>query len=208
MPRSLSRIFAGASAIAIAGIALSGCTQAPAAKTADDCAGIISKVLLTDDSATTVAKFSAAAMPKVFDIPGTPAPSCYYSNAAAPASQGGVVATDTHRTLLYIGVSDSDVAAIIASLRKTVSVAPWTVRFDYGAAPAPTADPTASPTPATSTSSSARWYYNFSGGASDDKGEMGYYASMPISQGTAMQAGLGKPVNVLRIETDLRQVKK
>jgi hypothetical protein len=208
VPRSLSRILAGASALALTGIALSGCTQAPTPKTADDCAGVISKVLLTDDSATTVATFSPADVPKVFAIPGTPAPSCYYSSAATSQSPGGVVTIDTHRTLLYIGVSDSDAAALIAALRKTVSVAPWTVRFDYGAAPAPTPSPSASATPPTSTSSSARWYYNFAGGAADDKGQMGYYATMPISAGTATQAGLSKPVNVLRIETELQQVKK
>ena len=207
MPRSLARALAVASALAVAAIMLSGCTTAPSKPTVDNCAGIISKVLLTDDSATTVATFSAGDVPKIFDVPGTPAPTCYYSSVKTLPAQAGVAYTDSRRTLLYIGLSDSDAQAIIASIRKTVSVKPWTVRFDYGA---PTATPgaTATPTAAASTSSSARWYYNFAGAASDDKGEMGYYDSTPITQGAAIQAGLTKPVNVLRLETELRQVKK
>ena len=207
MPRSLARALAVASALAVAAIALSGCTQAPTKPTVDDCAGIISKVLLTDDSATKVATFSAGDVPKIFDVPGTPAPTCYYSSLVTQPPQAGVVHTEAHRTLLYIGLSDSDAEAIIASIRKTVSVKPWTVRFDYGT-PAPAAGATATPTAAASTSTSARWYYNFAGAAADDKGQMGYYESTPISQGAAIQAGLEKPVNVLRVETDLTQVKK
>ena len=205
MPRSLARALAVASALAVGSLALSGCTQAPSTGSTDSCAGIISKVLLTDDSATTVAKFGAEDVPKIFDVPGTPAPTCYYSSSEELPPVSGVVYNDTRRTLLYIGLSDSDAAAIIAAIRKTVSVAPWTVRFDYGT-PAPAAGATAAP--AASTSTSARWYYNFSGGPTDDKGGMGYYASIPVSQGTAIQAGLAKPVNVLRVETELEQVKK
>ena len=209
MPRSLVRAIAAASALAVSAIALSGCTQTPTATTVDDCAGIISKVLLSDDSGTKVAKFSAGDVPSVFNVPATPAPTCYYTSVDPPVTQGGVAYVETHRTLLYIGVSDSDAAAIIASIRKTVSVKPWTVRFDYDTpAPTPTPGATATPTSAPSTTTSARWYYNFAGGPSDDKGELGYYKSMPISQGTAIQAGLTKPVNVLRVETELRQVKK
>jgi hypothetical protein len=207
VPRSFARVLAVASALAVATIALSGCTTAPTTPTVDNCAGIISKVLLTDDSATTVATFSAGDVSKIFDVPSTPAPTCYYSSVATQPPQAGVVHNVTHRTLLYIGLSDADAQAIIASIRKTVSVTPWTVRFDYGT-PAPAAGATATPTAAASTSSSARWYYNFAGPASDDKGEMGYYESTPISQGAAIQAGLGKPVNVLRVETELTQVKK
>ncbi len=207
MPRFLARALAVASAVAVATIALSGCTQAPTTQTVDDCKGIISKVLLTDDSATAVATFSTGDVPKIFDIPGTPAPTCYYSSVLTQPPQGGVVHTVSHRTLLYVGLSDADAQAIIASIRKTVSAKPWTVRFDYGT-PAPAAGATATPTPAASTSTSARWYYDFAGSATDDKGEMGYYESTPISQGTAIQAGLGKPVNVLRVETELTQVKK
>ena len=207
MPRSLARALAVASALAVATIALSGCTQAQTTPTVDNCAGIISKVLLTDDSAATVTTFNAGAVPKIFDLPSTPAPTCYYSSVVTQPPQGGVVHNVSHRTLLYIGLSDADAQAIIASIRKTVSVTPWTVRFDYGT-PAPAAGATATPTAAASTSSSARWYYNFAGPASDDKGEMGYYESTPISQGAAIQAGLGKPVNVLRVETELTQVKK
>ncbi|MEO6115587.1 MAG: hypothetical protein ABIP33_04305 [Pseudolysinimonas sp.] len=209
MPRSLARALAVASALAVAAISLSGCTTAPSQPTSSNCAGIIAKVLLTDDSATTVATFSAGDVSKTFGIAGTPAPTCYYSSVATLAPQGGVVYTDTHRTMLYIGLSDADAQTVISAIRKTVSVKPWTVRFDYGApAPTPSASPSASPTAAASTSTSARWYYNFSGGPSDDKGEMGYYLSAPVSQGTAIQAGLSKPVNVLRVETELRQVKK
>jgi hypothetical protein len=212
VPRSVVRALVVASALTVASLALSGCTTVPAAGTVGNCVGNISKVLLTDDSATKVATFSVSGVPKTFAVPSTPTPSCYYSSAEILPPQNGVVYTDTRRTLLYIGLSDSEVATVIASIRKTVSVTPWTVRFDYGApvAPAasPTASPTATPTPAASTSSSARWYYNFAGGPSDDKGEMGYYASTPITQGTALQAGLSKPVNVLRIETELKQAKK
>ncbi len=209
MPRSLFRSLAVVSALAVSAIALTGCTQAPPTDGADDCAGIISKVLLSDDSGTTVKKFAASDVPSVFNLPGTPAPTCYYTSVLPPVTQGGVAYVETHRTLLYIGLSDSDAAAIIASIRKTVSVKPWTVRFDYDVpAPTPTPGATATPTAAPSTTTSARWYYNFSGGPSDDKGELGYYKSTPISQGTAIQAGLSKPVNVLRVETELRQVKK
>ena len=205
MPRSSARALAVASALAVAAFALSGCTQAPTTPTVNNCPDAIAKVLLTDDSATTVAKFSAGDVPKIFGLPGTPAPTCYYSSTTTLPPQGGAVFTQTHRTLLYIGLSDSDAQAIVASIRKTVAVKPWTIRFDYGT-PAPAAG--ATPTAAASTSSSARWYYNFAGAASDDKGEMGYYESTPITQGVAIQAGLGKPVNVLRVETELSQVKK
>ena len=208
MPHSLFRACAAASAVVIAALALSGCTQAAPGPRADDCAGIISKVLLTDDSATTAAKFDATAVPKVFGIPASPTPTCFYSSVAPPSAQGGASSVKTHRTLLYIGLSDSDAKAIIASIRKTVSVKPWTVRFDYDT-PAPTPTPGATSTPtAAPTMRSARWYYNFAGAASDDKGEMGYSLSEPISQGTTLQAGLAKPVNVLRVETELRQAKK
>ncbi len=207
MPRSLVRVLAAASALAVAAIALTGCTQAPTKASVDDCGDLISKVLLTDDSATKVAKFSAGAVPELFGIPATPAPTCYYESTETLPPSGGVVDEDTHRTLLYTGLSDSEVAALIASLRKTVSVKPWTVRFDFGT-PAPTAGATATPTAQPSTSSSARWYYNFAGAAADDKGEMGYYASTPMTAGTAVQAGLGKPVNLLRIELELKQAQK
>ena len=106
MPRSLARALAVASALAVATITLSGCTAAPAATTADDCAGIISKVLLTDDSATAVAKFSAGDVPKIFNVPGTPAPTCFYSSVDTLPPRAGVVYTQSHRTLLYIGVRD------------------------------------------------------------------------------------------------------
>ncbi len=206
MPRFPIRALAAASAGAIAALALTGCTQAPAVSQ-DNCAGIISKVLTTDDSATTVAPFVAGDIPKVFAVPATPAPTCYYVTTSTLPPLSGVTYVDTQRTLLYIGISDKDSATIIASLRKTVSVKPWTVRFDYGA-PVPAAGSTATPTAAASTSSSARWYYNFTGASTDDKGEMGYYATLPISQGTAIQAGLPKPENVLRVELELKQVKK
>jgi len=204
------RASAAASAILVATVALSGCTQAPARPAVDNCAGIVSKVLLSDDSGTTTAKFNAADVPKIFDIPASPAPTCYYSSVAPTPTDAGIAYVETHRTLLYIGLSDSDARAIIASIRKTVTAKLWTVRFDYDT-PAPTPTPGATPAPTTtkpSTTISARWYYNFAGAATDDKGQLGYYLSEPISQGTALQAGLDKAVNVLRVETVLRQVKK
>ena len=207
MPRSLFRASAAAAVVVAAAIALSGCTQAPSGPRANDCAGILSKVLLTDDSGTTATKYSAADVPKIFNLPSSPAPTCYYSSAVS-SSQGGVSYVETHRTLLYIGLSDSDAKAIIAAIRKTVSVKPWTLRYDYDT-PAPTAAPGATSTPTAPPSTpSARWYYNFAGSATDDKGQLGYSVSEPISQGTALQAGLGKSVNVLRVETDLQQAKK
>jgi hypothetical protein len=208
VPRSHFRAFAAASVAAVAAIVLCGCTQAPTTPAAEDCSGLIAKVLLTDDSATTVAKFSATDVPAIFAIPASPAPTCYYSSIVPPASQGGTAYVDTHRTLLYIGLSDSDAKALIASIRKTVSAKPWSVWYDYDT-PVPTPAPGATSTPIPApTTASARWYYNFTGGPTDDKGEMGYFLNMPVSQGRAIQAGLGKPVNVLRIETDLRQLKK
>lgn len=209
VPRSHFRATAAALVLAAAAIALSGCTQAPAAPSADNCAGIISKVLLGDDSGTTPAKFSAADVPSIFQIPASPALTCYYSTVVPPSPQSTVAYVETHRTLLYIGLSDSDAKAIIASIRKTVSVKPWTVRFDYDK-PAPSATPgaTAAPTATPSATTSARWYYNFTGAATDDKGQFGYSLSEPISQGTALQAGIQKSVNVLRVETELRQLKK
>ena len=208
MLHSRRRAGAALSAALLAALALSGCTQAPPSPSSDDCAGIISKVLLSDDSGTKAATFSAADLPKIFDLPATPAPTCYYSSVVTPPAQGGTAYVETHRTLLYIGLSDSEDRAIIASIRKTVTAKLWTVRFDYDTpAPTPTPGATTTPTAGPSTTS-ARWYYNFTGAATDDKGEMGYYLTAPISQGTALQAGLSKPVNVLRVETQLRQVKK
>lgn len=209
MPRSLFRASATASAVIVVAIALSGCTQAPTRPTADSCGGIISKVLLTDDSGTTAAKFNAADVPKVFNIPASPAPTCYYSSVVPTPSQNGIAYVETHRTMLYIGISDSEAKSLIESIRKTASVKPWTVRFDYDKpVPTPTPAATASPTTTSSATASARWYYDFAGPSTDDKGQLGYYLSKPISQGTALQAGLGKPVNVLRVETELSQVKK
>jgi len=209
VPRSLFRASAAVSAVVVAAIALSGCTQAPTRPTVDNCAGIISKVLLSDDSGTTAAKFNVGDVPKIFDIPASPAPTCYYSSVAPTPTDGGIAYVETHRTLLYIGLSDSDAKAIIASIRKTVTAKLWTVRFDYDTpAPTPTPGATTAPTAKPSITASARWYYNFAGAATDDKGELGYYLSEPISQGTAQQAGLDKAVNVLRVETVLRQVKK
>ena len=208
MPHSLVRACAAGSALLLAALALSGCTKAPTGTSVGDCSGIVSKVLLSDDSGTVVTKFSASDLPKVFDIPASPAPTCYYSSVVSPPAQGGPAYVETHRTLLYIGLSDSEDRAIIASIRKTVTAKLWTVRFDYDTpAPTPTPGATATPTAGPSTTS-ARWYYNFTGAATDDKGEIGYYLTAPISQGTALQAGLSKPVNVLRVETQLRQVKK
>ena len=37
---------------------------------------------------------------------------------------------------------------------------------------------------------------------------MGYYASTPLTQGTAIQAGLPKVENVLRVELELKEPKK
>ena len=164
-------------------------------------------MLLTDDSATTSAKFSAGDVPKIFNVPGTPAPTCYYSSVPTLPPQGRSCTPRAPHAALH-RAERLRCAAIIASIRKTVSVKPWTVRFDYGTPTPGRRGPPRHRRAAASTSSSARWYYNFAGAATDDKGEMGYYESTPISQGVALQAGLDKSVNVLRVETELTQVKK
>ncbi len=75
MPRYPIRALAAASAVVIAALALTGCTQAPAVSD-DSCGGIISKVLTTDDSATMVTPFVGGDIPKIFDIPSSPVPNC------------------------------------------------------------------------------------------------------------------------------------
>jgi hypothetical protein len=205
VPRPLALIRASAVA-AVLTAALVGCTQAPTSAPTSSCAGSVQKVLLTDNSATTVTSYTASDVPKIFAVPATPVPTCYYRTTTEPQPINGVSYTVTHRTLLYIGLSDAEAAALVAGLRKTVSVAPWTVSYD-NAAPAPAAGATPSPGSTTSTSS-AQWEYNFSGAATDDKGEMGYLEATPITQGTATHAGLANAVNVLRIETELRSPKK
>jgi len=207
VPRSLAIVRAAVVAGLVAA-ALVGCTQTPAAAPTSSCAGAVEKVLLTDDSATTVVSFAAADVPKVFTIAATPAPTCYYKTTTTPAAVNGVTYTVTHRTLLYIGVSDADAAALVAGLRKTVSVAPWTNSYD-NAPPLPAAGATPAPSSAaTPPSSSALWQYNLNGAPTDDKGEMGYYEATPISAGTATHAGLSGAVNVVRIETELRSPQK
>ena len=204
MIRSLAFVRAAAAAGLVAA-ALVGCTQTPTTAPTSSCGGAVEKVLLTDDSATTVTTFQAADVPKVFTVAATPAPTCYYKTTSTPAAVNGVTYTVTHRTLLYVGVSNADAAALIAGLRKTVSVAPWSVSYD-NAPPVPAAG--ATPAPSTSPSSSALWQYNLNGAATDDKGEMGYYAATPITQGTAVHAGLARAGNVVRIETELRSPQK
>jgi hypothetical protein len=195
---------------AVIGLSLAGCSQTPKVAATDSCAGMIEKVLLADVSATTVTPFDPADVPKEFGISATPQPSCYYKTVTTPEPSNGVSYTVTHRTLLYIGLSDADASALVAAVRKTASVAPWTVDYDNPApSPAAPATPpaTAAPAPA-SVWSSANWIYNNAAGAQDEKGSMGYYAATPITDGTAGHAGLRNDVNVVRIETELRQVKK
>ncbi len=208
MPRSLAIIRASAVA-ALVTAALVGCTQAPTAASTLSCAGSIKKVLLTDSSATIVTSFDAKDVPKIFAIAATPAPTCYYKTTETPSAINGVAYTVTHRTLLYVGLSNADAAALVAALRKTASVAPWSVSYDNAqAAPAaPTAGATATAAPV-SPSSSALWEYNFTGAVTDDKGELGYYEATPMTRGTATHAGLVDPGNVVRVETELRQPKK
>jgi hypothetical protein len=204
VPRPLALIRASAVA-ALAAAALVGCTQTPTAAPTSSCAGSMQKVLLTDDSATTVTAFTAEDVPKIFAVAATPAPTCYYKTTSTPAAINGITYTVTHRTLLYVGLSDADAAALVAGLRKTVSVAPWTLLYDNAPA-APAAGATAAP--AASPSSSAVWEYDLKGAGTDDKGEMGYYEAVPLPLGTATHAGLSKAENVLRIETELRSPAK
>lgn len=198
MPRITAIVRASAAAIVVAA-ALVGCTQTPTATPTASCSGAFQKVLLTDDSATTVTTFSAADVPKIFGISGTPAPTCYYKASSTPPAINGVSYKVTHSTLLYVGLSTGDAATLVAAIRKTASVAPWTLSYDN--APAPS---TASPAPIT-VGYSAQWEYNFNGKTTDDKGELGYYLAAPVTQGTAVHAGLKAATNVLRIETELRQ---
>lgn len=204
MPRSFAIIRASAAAVLVAA-ALVGCTQAPSAAPTSTCAGSIKKVLLADASATTVTSFDAADVPKIFAIPGSPPPSCYYTTITTPPAINGVTYTVTHRTLLYVGLSDANAAALVAALRKTASVAPWSVSYDN--APAPPAAGATAPAIPVSESSSALWEYNVTGAPTDDKGSFGYYEATPLAAGTATHAGLPQAVNVVRIETELRHPK-
>lgn len=206
MPRSLALVRAAVVAGLVAA-ALVGCTQTPTAAPTSSCSGPVAKVLLTDDSATTAASYQASDVPKEFGIAATPLPTCYYTTTTTPAAINGITYTVTHRTLVYIGVSDADAAALVAGLRKTISVAPWTLSYD-NAPPPPAAGATPAPASSATPSSSALWQFNLNGAATDDKGEMGYYAATPITQGTATHAGLSGPVNVVRIETELRSPQK
>lgn len=205
MPRSLA-IIRASTAAALVTAALVGCTQAPTAAPTPSCAGSVKKVLLTDSSATIATSFDAKDIPKIFAIAATPAPTCYYKTTETPSAINGVTYTVTHRTLLYVGLSNADAAALVAALRKTASVAPWSVSYDNApAAPAAGATATAAPV---SLSSSALWEYNFTGAVTDDKGALGYYEATPMTRGTATHAGLVDPGNVVRVETELRQPKK
>ncbi|MBW4031468.1 MAG: hypothetical protein HIU88_02250 [Acidobacteria bacterium] len=206
MSRFSPRIRASLAAGLVA-VALVGCTQSPTATPTLDCGGAVQKVLLADESATSVATFTATDVPKVFAIPATPAPTCYYKTTTTPPAISGVSYTVTHRTLVYLGLSDAQISAMVKALRATVGVAPWTTQFDDGVPAIPTASPTptAAPVP---TSYAGLWEYNFTGAPTADKGSMGYYVATTLTDGVATQAGLPAAVNMLRIETELRQPTK
>ena len=206
MSRFSSRIRASLAAGVVA-VALVGCTQTPTATPTLNCGVAIQKVLLADESATSVATFAATDVPKVFAIPATPAPTCYYKTTTTPPAIGGISYTVTHRTLVYIGLSDAQTASMVKAIRATVGVAPWTTQFDDGVPVVPTASPapTAAPAPQ---SYAGLWEYNFTGAPTADKGSMGYYVASPLTVGVATQAKLPTAVNMLRVETELRQPTK
>jgi hypothetical protein len=207
--RAFPRVLVTTGLVAAA-LVLAGCSSSSPTASNDPCGNLIKKVLLTDDSATSVTAFAAADVPTIFAIPAAPTPTCYYKTTTTPPATNGISYTVTHRTLLYIGVSDADAAALVAAVRQTTSVAPWSLQYDNPApapAPAPAAGATAAPAPE-SISSSANWNYDFNGATTDDKGSMGFYSAVPVTPGTATHAGLSKVENVVRIETELRQVKK
>jgi hypothetical protein len=202
VPR-FTAITRAALAASLVAVALAGCTQAPTATPTTNCAGAIEKVLLGDDSATSTASFSAADVPKIFAIPATPAPTCYYTTTTTPPAVGGVSLTVTHRTLIYIGLSDAQTSALVAAVRATVGVAPWTAQYDDGVPVKPTASPSPTAVPGVA-SYAGLWQYDFNGPVTDSKGSMGYYVAAPMTLGTATQAGLPQAVNVVRVETELR----
>ena len=211
VPRSLFRATAAAFVLAAAAIALSGCTQAPAAA----CCRRLRRHHLEGAAQRRLgqrlaAKFSAADVPSIFQIPASPAPTCYYSTVVPPSPQSTIAYVETHRTLLYIGLSDSDAKCHHRvdqedGLGQALD-GPLRLRQARPERDAGRHRDTDDHRPRSTTS--ARWYYNFAGAATEDKGQLGYYLSEPISQGTALQAGIQKPVNVLRVETELRQLKK
>lgn len=203
MPRSAA-IVRSSLVAALITLALVGCASTPKATPTGTCDGRVLKVLLGDNSSTNSASFDANDVPKLFAISATPMPTCFYKTITTPGPVNGISYTVTHRTLLYIGLSDADAKALVAALRKTTSVAPWSVEYDDGA---PAAAPsTASPSPVpVAVSSSALWQYDSTGPTTDVKGEMGYYFANPITDGTAAHAGLSSAVNVVRVETELRE---
>ena len=212
MPRSA--LIARASVVAaLVSVALLGCSSSPTATATGNCDGQVIKVLLGDESSTTPATYRPADISKIFAIPATPVPTCFYSTVSTPAPVNGVSYTVTHRTLVYLALSTADADALVSAIRKTASVAPWTSEYDDGppAVPAPTPTPsrstaTSAPTAApVAVSSSALWQYNLSAPLTAVKGEMGYYFANPLTSGTAVHAGLSGAVNLVRIEIELRE---
>ncbi len=191
-------------AIAVGGAltGLTACTggDSPAASTGPvDCAGKVKMVLLGDESATTPVPFDAGSAQKIFAIAASPAANCAYQSSS-DLSQSGQSYTVTDNTYLYVGISSADAQKLIAGITAATGAAPWTA--DYSNAPAPSASP------APSTSISAKWEYNLAGGPADLKGSMAYVYSAPLSPGLVVQAALTGTPNVLRIETELRTLKK
>lgn len=208
MPRFTAISRASLAAVLVA-VALGGCTSSPRPAATSSCSGMVKKVLLSDDSASQVTAFNAGDVAKIFDISGSPAPSCSYVSTSTSPSVNGVSYAVTHRTLLYIGLTDAQTSTLVAAVRKTVSVAPWTVEYDDGIPAASTATPAPSASAgALPISYAGLWQYDFNGPDTDQKGEMGYYVALPVTSGTAAQAGLASAVNVVRVETELRQPKK
>jgi hypothetical protein len=193
LPRPLVRAGLVLAAVALSATALAGCSSgATQATDKPTCGGKIAVVLLGDDSARDVVTFDAADSPKIFNLPTAPAPTCAYRSSTTSQTNK---TTTTHRSYLYIGISDADAKKIIAALGATAGQAPWTGGY---------ADvPAAGSTPAPYQLQTQYWNYNQGGTAGNDHGDMGYAYNVPINPGTAAQVPLSGDPNVLRIETEI-----
>jgi hypothetical protein len=197
--RPIVRVSVTAGILAVALLALTGCTsETPAADSGATCTRHVKEVLLGDDSATQLVTFDPADSPKVFNLPTSPAPTCAYRSSSE--TQGTAPMTVVHRSYLYIGISSDDAQKLIAALGATGAHAPWSA--SYANVPAP------STTPAPSVLQTAAWDYNANGASGPDRGSMSYAYNAPVNPGIAKQVGLSGTPNVLRIETEISTPKK
>jgi hypothetical protein len=199
LQRPILRVAVAAVVLAGAAGVLTGCTSDPTPQATGgptDCSGKVDEVLLGDDSAHQAVAFDAADSPKAFNLPTAPAPTCAY-RSTTESQQGTSDYTVTHRSYLYVGISDADAKKLIAAIQATGAAAPWTPAYSN----VPTDPPPSTP-------SNQDWDYNVAGAAGADRGSMGYTYVAPLNPGMVVQAGLSGTPNVLRIETEIRSPKK